>query len=202
MSLRLNLGSGQRPFEKPWINVDLQAKWLGGTDPNVKWPEGGLYVQSDIRSMPMFADGSAEMIVLYHVAEHFGMGDADGVIKECHRILEPGGKLIVVCPDMEAFAINYLRSRGWSVSREDQESVYPGLQNWPPINEWIYVVNTYGAYMESEADRHKNGWSQKGLLEYIGRLAPWSKIGQWDRVRPEGTDVNWDWWFATCEAVK
>src|SRR6185369_1603612 len=56
--LRLNCGSGQRPFgttgDGAWINIDIQKRW----NPDVV---------ADIRSMPMFEDNSAEYIVLHHV---------------------------------------------------------------------------------------------------------------------------------------
>lgn len=178
--LLLNLGSGQRPFQKPWLNVDVQPKW----NPDVL---------TDIHSMPMFEDNSAEMIVLWHVLEHFGCGDADGIIKECHRILQPGGKLIIACPNLEALALNFLKNRGHQIQ---------GVPDWPPIDEWLFVINLYGAYMESEADRHKWGYTQKGLLEYVGRLGTWTSVREWNKVQPEGTDICWDWYFATVEATK
>lgn len=166
--LKLNLGSGQRPFEKPWINVDCQPKWK---------PD----VVTDIRNMPMFADNSAEIIVLWHVIEHFGCGEADSIIKECQRILEPGGRLIVATPDLSALSIGFNREA---------------------ITEQIYVTNLYGAYMGDEADRHKWGWSQLGLKEYIWKFGPWASICKWNAPAPEGTDISTDWWMATCQAVK
>lgn len=174
MSLKLNLGSGQRPFSSPtWTNVDCQEKW----NPDVL---------ADIRSMPMFADESAEIIILWHVIEHFGCGEADPIIKECHRILQPGGRLIVATPDLEKLARAFTRK--W--------------HDMPLISEQIYVTNLYGAYMGDEADRHKWGWSGIGLMNYIGNLAPWSMMHTYTGPAPEGTDIATDWWMATCEAIK
>jgi predicted SAM-dependent methyltransferase len=170
--VRLNLGSGQRPF-KGWINVDSQEKWM---------PD----IVADIRSMPMFADNSAEIIVLWHVIEHFGCGEADPIIKECYRILQAGGRLIVATPDLGKLARAFTRK--WS--------------EYPLISEQIYVTNLYGAYMGDEADRHKWGWSQRGLLEYIANFGPWSRMDVFDGCSPEGSDISTDWWMATCEAIK
>lgn len=87
--LWLNIGSGQRPFAKPWINVDCQSKW----NPDVV---------ADAESMPMFGDDSANCIVLHHVLEHFGCNESVPMLEECHRILVPGGSLIATVPDMRA----------------------------------------------------------------------------------------------------
>lgn len=176
MPLKLNLGSGQRPFKSPWVNVDCQEKWqLDGIMP------GGFFVKADIRSMPMFSDNSAEIIVLWHVIEHFGCGEADSIIKECYRILQPGGRLIVATPDLEMLAVAWLDSK---------------------ITEQIYVTNLYGAYMGDEADRHKWGFSQGRLLDYIGQFGAWSSIGKWEGPAPEGTDISRDFWMATVEAIR
>src|SRR3990167_3044244 len=123
--LRINLGSGQRPFGEGWTNVDTQARW----NPDVV---------ADGASMPMFADASAELIVLHHVLEHFGCGEADAMLRECYRILAPGGSLLVFVPDM------YELVRGWNQGKIDTQ---------------VFLTNVYGAYMGDEADRHKWGFT-------------------------------------------
>jgi predicted SAM-dependent methyltransferase len=184
--LKLNLGSGQRPFPAPWVNVDCQEKWML----EVLKPSGqGIFLKADIREMPMFADGSAETIVLWHVIEHFGCGEADPIIKECYRILQPGGELIVATPDLAMLAARYLDTKDGSRVKE-------------PLSEQVYVTNLYGAYMGDEADRHKWGWSQEGLLEYLAKCAPWRNVLTWDGKAPEGTDIAKDWWMSTAKAVK
>lgn len=92
--LLLNCGSGQRPFAKPWINIDAQERW----NPDLV---------ADCASLP-YADGSCEMIVLHHVLEHFGCGEGQGLIREAWRLLEPGGSLLVFVPDMRALAQRWL----------------------------------------------------------------------------------------------
>lgn len=164
----LNLGSGQRPFAKPWINVDCQERW----NPDVV---------GDAASLPQFADGSASVIVLWHVIEHFGCGESDSVIKESHRILCDGGVLIVATPDLRAL------SQRWLLGQ---------------IDDQIYTTNLYGAFMGDPADRHKWGWSQLGLMGYIEHLGPWSSVGRFSGPPPAGSDISVDWWMATVEAIK
>jgi predicted SAM-dependent methyltransferase len=162
---RINLCSGQRKFEKPWVNVDINPKW----NPDVV---------ADGRDMPMFGNESADLIVIQHGVEHFGCGEAEGMLRECHRILVPGGSLLVFVPDMEALA------RGWLEGR---------------ISDQVYMTNVYGAYMGEEADRHRWGYtycSLRRLLRDAFRTFPfdWRKI--------PGADIAKDWWILGVEAVK
>ncbi len=93
--MNINLCSGQHPFPKPWVNVDIQPRW----NPDVV---------ADGASMPMFTDNSADMIVIEHGLEHFGCGEADAMLGECWRIIKPGGSLIVTAPDLKALAKRWL----------------------------------------------------------------------------------------------
>ena len=168
--LRLNLGSGQRPFAKPWVNVDCQDRW--STD-----------VLSDIRSMPMFKDSSAGIVVLHQVLEHFGCGEADGVIRECQRILAPGGSLIVTVPNLLALV------KGWISRRIDTQ---------------IFLTSMYGAYMGDEADRHR--WQYDAMtLDKAMRdsvTEPWREVKPFDYRQIEGANIAKDWWILGVEAVK
>lgn len=50
---------------------------------------------SDVRALPL-ADGTLDAIVCHHAFEHF-VGDTDtAFIRECVRLLRPGGRLVVV----------------------------------------------------------------------------------------------------------
>lgn len=166
--LRINLGSGQRKFEKPWTNVDCQEKWS---------PD----VVADGAHMSMFPDNSAEMIVLHHVYEHFGLGEADAMVRECYRILAPGGSLILTIPNLRALV------RGWLTG---------------VIDEYLFCVNIYGAYMGNEADRHKFGYTTEGLIKAITATAPWRSVWEFDFRPIEGASICADWWIGGCEAIK
>jgi len=164
----LNLASGQRPFGPPFVNVDVQAKW-------------NPHVVADILDMPMFSDESAQMIVVWHAFEHNGCGDSDQMVRECHRILHPGGKLIAAVPDLDVLA--WMRLSG-------------------QMTFDTYRINMFGAYMGDEADRHKWGWNQENFLEWIAGLASWKSVVKFNGPAPSGSDITVDKWMATCEAIK
>jgi len=94
--LYLNLGSGQRPFKPPFINVDAQAKW----NPDILL---------DLREPWPWSDNSAEVIVFHHCWEH----ESDEIVahfqSEAYRVLVPdGGKLIIAVPHMRVLAQAWL----------------------------------------------------------------------------------------------
>ena len=167
MGLHLNLGSGQRKFDKPWINIDVQ---------NTHNPD----IVADISNLPMFADDSAEIIVLHHVLEHFGCGEADGVLKEAWRILAPGGSFLIFVPEMRKIA------QRWLVHE---------------IDDFIFMVNTYGAYQGDEHDRHRWGYDTMSLKKYIKSvLGVEAKL--FDNRTISGADMAVDWWTLGIEIIK
>lgn len=168
--MKINFGSGQRKFDTKhgWVNVDCQQKW----EPDVLAKKG--------EPLP-FEKGSVEVIVMHHVLEHFGCGEADSLIREFYGLLKPGGRLIVSVPDITALY------KGWISGA---------------LDEYQLMVNLYGAYMGDEADRHKWGYSFWGLRDYLHELANWEHVEKWDETPIPGADIAIDWWILTMEAVK
>jgi predicted SAM-dependent methyltransferase len=179
--LKLNLASGQRPFSPPWVNVDIQSKWEPDKIPT---PEQVFqwFVKADMRNMPMFRDNSADMIVIHHGLEHCTMSDADSVLRESYRILQPGGSLIITLPDMKAL------SNAW-LSGE--------------ISDYIFFVNAMGADMGDPADLHRWHYTHDGLMEKMfTERTPWSTMKRFDWREIPGASIARDWWIQGTEAIK
>ena len=166
MGLYLNVGSGQRPFHKPFINVDVQAKW----NPDI-------VASGD--SLPMLKDESVEMVVLHHVLEHFGCGEADGLLKECRRVLRPGGSLLVFVPNMAALMDMWQEYR---------------------ITDQVYMTNVYGAYMGDEADRHKWGYTFATLSRLLTNHGYRPIPFDWREI--PGALIAQDRWILGMEGIK
>lgn len=168
--LRINAGSGQRRFgtpEFPWVNCDINPRW----EPDVV---------CDCARMSMFDDGSADIIVAHHTLEHYGCGDGDGMIRECHRILCHGGSLIICVPDMRALATAWLQGR---------------------ISTQIYLTNVYGAFMNSDSDRHRWGFDTESLKAFI-KTCGFDAVKSFDWRDIPGSDIARDWWVLSAEAIK
>jgi SAM-dependent methyltransferase len=83
--LQLHIGSGPYNLES-WINLDIFPAQLST---NVLW------------GLP-FTDGQCRFIFLSHLLEHlFYPTDAMGLLEDIYRILEPGGVVRIVVPDIE-----------------------------------------------------------------------------------------------------
>lgn len=168
--VKLNLGSGQRPFGPGWTNVDTQARWK---------PDICADATEYLRTL---SEGAVEMIVLHHVIEHYGCGEADALLRECHRILCPGGSLLVFVPDLAELAHGWLQGR---------------------IDDQVYATNLYGAWMGDEADRHKWGYTRRTLratLLHAGFRG--THVRGFDGREIAGTLIAQDWWILGEEAIK
>lgn len=85
--MKLNLGCGRQRLEG-FVNVDLR-----GSDQDV-----------DLSVFPWpWASSSISEILASHVLEHLEKDAAYRFIKECWRVLSPGGKLHIAVPDMDKF---------------------------------------------------------------------------------------------------
>src|SRR6185437_13162573 len=170
----INVGSGQRPFGESWINVD--SVWHEG----MPKPD----VICDGAHLP-FESGYADYVCLHHVLEHFGCGGGRIFLREAHRVLTPGGSLLVFVPDLRK-----LVKLWFSVE----------------ISTQIYMTNLYGAYMGHDEDRHKWGYDLNSLVEFIDHCPHeprWNTIKQFDWTPIPGADIaRDDRWILGVEAIK
>jgi GT2 family glycosyltransferase/predicted SAM-dependent methyltransferase len=114
--------------------VDMKVKKLNTQKGLVTLPElkielgGGAnpqpgFVACDARKMPgvahvfnfgaqrfPFKDGAAGAILMNHSIEHVSYRALPHVLKECHRVLAPGGRLIIRTPDLRFICEMYLKS--------------------------------------------------------------------------------------------
>ena len=171
----LNVGAGQRPFSNvpeviEWANVD--KVWHKGM------PEPDLIC--DGAHLP-YGGSQADYFVLHHVLEHFGCGEAAGLIEEAWRVLKPGGSLLVFVPDLRALA------KGWLEGK---------------ISTQIYTTCLMGAYIGHEEDRHRWNFDENSLRECLSSSAPWKTIKRFDWRDISGLDAARDWWILDMEATK
>ena len=90
----LNLGCGSR-FHPAWVNADLVPR-----------AEGVL--RCDVRAGLPFPGESFDAVYHAHVLEHLPRDGALSLLRECRRVLRPGGTIRVVVPDLEQVARLYL----------------------------------------------------------------------------------------------
>jgi SAM-dependent methyltransferase len=119
---RLHLGCGLITPEG-WINVDgswnariakhrFLRKLLTATSIISKdktgIPWNPKLVSRDVRKRLPFPDGSLDAVYASHLLEHLYADEARKLLRECFRVLRPGGVLRMVVPDLRAAVMDYL----------------------------------------------------------------------------------------------
>ncbi|XDD45044.1 methyltransferase domain-containing protein [Leptospira sp. WS39.C2] len=90
----LNLGCGAR-FHKDWLNIDFSSN-------------SESVIEFDLRKGIPLEAASITSVYSSHVLEHFEKKAAPFFLKEIHRVLEPGGIVRIVVPDLEQIVRAYL----------------------------------------------------------------------------------------------
>lgn len=91
----LNLGCGTK-YHSDWVNVNLVSTGNGVIACNL------------LQGVP-FKNGEFDVVYHAHILEHFTKKDAAAFLRECHRVLKPGGIIRIVVPDLEMIANNYIK---------------------------------------------------------------------------------------------
>jgi predicted SAM-dependent methyltransferase len=128
--VRLHLGCGNIRLDG-FVNVDWRA--TGATD-----------LVCDIRRLP-YPDGSVQRIETYHVLEHLSHADALDALREWHRTLVPGGRLVIECPDFDESVRRYLAGDDSRL-----EEIF-GIRRFP-------------------GDEHKFGWNTRRLCDALAGI--------------------------------
>jgi len=91
---KINLGSGHWKLDG-WVNVDIDFE----SQPDVC---------ADLAGGLPFASGVARLMHTEDFIDQLTLENAEAFLRECHRILAPGGVLRVLTPDMRRLAQLYL----------------------------------------------------------------------------------------------
>lgn len=142
-ALRLNLGCGDKILAG-YVNVDV-VEARAGMKPDVI---------CDLHDLVPFADASADEILSVHVVEHFWRWEVRDVLREWMRVLKPGGRMVVECPNLESACRTFLENPQQN-AREDLAGqrtmwVFYGDPQWKDplmIHRWGYTPESLGALM-------------------------------------------------------
>jgi SAM-dependent methyltransferase len=134
-ALKLNLGCGDKILPG-YVNVDV-VEARAGMKPDVI---------CDLHDLAPFEDASAEEILSVHVVEHFWRWEIRDVLREWVRVLKPGGRMIVECPNILSAAQGLMQDPVQG-AREDQAGqrtmwVFYGDPKWKDplmIHRWGYT---------------------------------------------------------------
>lgn len=143
--VRLNLGCGDKILPG-YVNVDVVASRAG------KRPD----VLCDLHDLSVFPDNHADEIMAIHVVEHFWRWEVEDILREWVRVLKPGGRMILECPNLVSACEEFLKDPDvFSHEGKDGQRtmwVFYGDPSWKDpfmIHRWGYTPNSLKKLMES-----------------------------------------------------
>jgi predicted SAM-dependent methyltransferase len=153
----VNLGCGSR-FHPDWTNFDIVSY-----DPAV--------IAADLSKGIPLEDNSADVVYHSHVLEHIRRNDAPTFIRECLRVLKPGGVIRIAVPDLERIARGYLAT---------MEASLQGDQSARENYEWMMLE------LFDQTVRERSGG---GMVEYLSRKPLPNEAFIYDRIGEEGRAI-------------
>ena len=170
--VRLNLGCGGKLLPG-YVNIDV-ADSRDGVAPDMV---------GDVLNLSSFEDGSVDEVLSVHMIEHLSRWDVPGALKEWARVLKPGGRIVIECPNLlsacEALIANPESAHSFA-DDGGQTSMWPiygaPVEGDPlMLHRWGYTPESLSRLLE-----------QAGLVD-VGPRTPQFKLGAPRDMRVEGT---------------
>jgi len=125
----LNLGCGNRYHKGgEWINIDFVSR------------HEDVIAHDLLKGIP-FPDNYFDAVYHSHVLEHFSRTDAASFLRECHRVLKPGGIIRIAVPDLEAIIDHYQK---WLYLAIEGDTNAKANYDWIMLELYDQCVRNYG----------------------------------------------------------
>jgi predicted SAM-dependent methyltransferase len=135
----LEIGSGPKKGQNGWLTIDIVE---------------GCDLQLNLLEKLPFPDNSVDFIYSSHFLEHFQTSEIKSILKECYRILKPGGKISACIPDASIYINAYTRNE------ELDQTFWIRYLPAADINSKIDFINYIG-HMNGE---HKHLFDLENLI--------------------------------------
>ena len=139
--IKLEIGSGPVKGKNGWTTLDLTYQV------DIYW---------DLLEGIPFPDNTVSEIYSSHVFEHFYYHDLMKLLKDCYRVLKPGGVINACVPDASIYIKAYSQPENFDES-------YMAFSPAVISNERMDIVN-YIAYMDGH---HRYMFDQNNLLRVL-----------------------------------
>lgn len=125
---KLNIGCGGNILSG-WLNTEFEELV----------PPGVLYLDAT-RRFP-FADATFDLVFCEHMIEHVPLAGAANMLRECHRVLKPGGRIRIATPRLE-FMLELLTDPT-DAHRTYADLHYQDFTDEPEVRTSARIVNDY-----------------------------------------------------------
>ena len=141
--LRLNLGCGGRKLDG-YVNIDV-VQQRGDSVPDIV---------ADVADLSRFPERCVDEILAVHVVEHFWRWEVLEVLKGWVRLLKPGGKMILECPNLVSACQVFLDNpeAGAGAGKEGQRTMWvfygdPAWRDPLMVHRWGYTPKSLAQLM-------------------------------------------------------
>jgi predicted SAM-dependent methyltransferase len=125
---KINIGCGKTPTDS-WLNFDNSPAIMIANSPfiyylakkfnflnkeqikNIEWNKKNKILFADAKKKIPLPNDSVECIYTSHMIEHLSQEESVSFLKEALRVLEPGGILRVVVPDLKRAVNSYVQTQ-------------------------------------------------------------------------------------------
>ncbi|RZL03858.1 MAG: methyltransferase domain-containing protein [Rubrivivax sp.] len=127
---------------------------IGGREVKEGWkllnimPLPGVDYLGDVCDLSQFADNSIDELYASHVLEHISQAKVGPTLKGLHRVLKPGGRLLISVPDLDVLCHAMLNP------------------NLTPDNKFHVMRMIFGGQVD-DFDYHYFGWNWTFLTSFL-----------------------------------
>lgn len=121
---KIQLGCGGN-FLDGWLNTDIEL-----------YRNDAVYL--DLTKQFPAQDSVFDYVYSEHNIEHLSYWQGAHMLQESYRILKPGGKIRISCPD-----IRFLLNMYSNPQPIDHEYIQSELPSWAPYPSAIFIINNY-----------------------------------------------------------
>lgn len=153
--MKLHLGCGKN-IKEGYVNID-------------GFVEGDGITKMDILNMT-YSDNSVDEILAEHLFEHIPFKDEERLFRECFRLLNDGGKLVIETPDMEWLCKKFTEGQDDFTSFYQVGSVDHYFGHGRSVDHrWGMITTHFFGNQNGGGQFHYNGYT-KGKFIAISKL--------------------------------
>jgi predicted SAM-dependent methyltransferase len=179
---KLQLGAAEN-VQPGWLNTDLHG-----------YGHGGELVYLDVRKPFPLPAASFDFVFSEHMLEHLTYADGQRCLRECLRVLRPGGTIRIATPSLERLAHLYdggevqERYVRWAVDTLEPEvrAYFPGVA----VNNFF---RSWGHRFIYDEDTLRHALTQAGFVDirslHVGE-SPHAELTGLERHLGEAPEIN------------